>query len=156
MVNCRSNRTTTEEQTRQMNLEKWVPCQQDRFVKKLCVLCGRNKVTGKHIICLSCRKLKRNKYNTRLSQGLCPACGNKRQPQDNIYCTACRVRQNDLGPRYRNLTKNNQYDRRLRNSRRREGVCTNCGRRRDNPKFLLCSKCRLTAKINRMKRKVKQ
>ena len=109
----------------------------------ICRKCGRKfrqRVRGRRWFCKKCRqernaeqnKLKTTKrmkrYNVRLAAGFCPECGGHRN-SEGIHCKSCRERNKDSQQRTITKDKRNLYMKRLAKSRRREGMCANCGQR---------------------------
>lgn len=132
-----------------MNLDRWRPSQRARLANNLCLQCGKAVVQHPHRLCLPCRRHKRKAraklYNSRLQLGLCPVCGSKRQGTDTIHCHACRDRNRKahqiLNPKQKQQ-REKVYRSRVRNERRIDGLCTDCGQVRNEAQFLTCDRCR--------------
>ena len=127
--------------------------------KRICTQCKKKRTTKKYLMCSTCRATARKRHSRRyyelLSSGLCPSCGSKRHPDDGILCATCKRKQRvwlASKPRRINVIAEKQYDRRILDERHSLGVCTRCGRRRDNPKYIQCSRCRQHSKDLRVRR----
>ena len=143
-----------------MDTSKWGKCQRERLNAGLCLQCGKRPPYAFHRDCTPCLKKKQKRrqllYDGRLARGLCPVCGDIRRPDDLIYCRACVEKSKQRHVKNHSLKNDRKYARRLRTRRRREGVCTCCGRERDNAKFLECSNCRRHARVNWKARQVRK
>lgn len=133
-----------------MDTSRWRKCQRERLEAGLCLQCGRRPPSEGHRMCRRCLAVKRERrqrlYNDRLSHGLCPVCGGKRGFDDIIYCHRCRQRQDEAVKRSFNRERYNAVRRRVRRRFKKSGLCTECGRDRDDSKHLTCSRCRASSR----------
>lgn len=88
----------------------------------------------------------KKKYYERKQNGLCVSCGKSDEltQSGHSYCFDCLERMANYRQESwrRNLEKNRQYHRSRYKERKENGLCPHCGKQIDNPKYILCSRCR--------------
>lgn len=134
---------------------------QKRKEQGLCPKCGKENNTDGYY-CLSCKE-KRKIYQRenrifRKRLGICPQCGKNKIYGDEKVCLDCRVyRQNYEDVHKKVLTREqkdikNERGRIVRIERKKNGICTICGKRKPNPLRAQCAVCAEKDRIRRIKR----
>ncbi len=80
-------------------------------------------------------------YYKRLKKQLCPKCGRKRDA-GGLWCKSC-IAKNRVAKMSVTLESRARYNRRYHERCREEGLCTRCGGRRDDERFIRCGQCRV-------------
>jgi len=95
-------------------------------------------------------------YDFYKSHGICVTCGQEKAKPGQVRCWRCAIKQAEHEAEYRSRKTDEQKatalaERRekaaiLREERRRNGLCPNCGRERTDTRYSLCERCRQNAK----------
>lgn len=98
------------------------------------------------------------------AHGICVTCGQEKAKQGRVRCWRCLINQREHEAEYRQhktheqketaKAKRREREAALREDRREQGLCPNCGRERKNKKYALCDKCRLSAKKSAQKNRL--
>lgn len=122
----------------------------------LCIRCGGKSRKGK-IMCSDCAEQQRiYRKETRdffKKLGICPRCGKNKLFGDEKRCPECSIRENkyiinrdrERTNEYRRVWGRNDYQ-----QKKKEGICTRCGKRKADSGYFTCSICR--EKIRQWKR----
>ena len=85
----------------------------------------------------------------------CIVCGTKDKRTVNGYglCAICAAKKRKWGHEHRDLEAERAYAKARRDKWREQGLCTYCGGKRDEPDKMLCTDCRVKARMKKRKRK---
>lgn len=107
------------------------------------------------------RKMPSNYYQYYKSHGICVTCGQENAKPGHVRCWRCLLTHADHEADYRSQMSEEQKAAKLasrrekgaiiRAKRRESGLCPNCGKERENPQYVLCEKCRKSARQSQMK-----
>ena len=120
-----------------------------RKSKGLCVGCG-NPIDRVGVYCIKCRekinKVTRERRQWYLSHKICPRCGKNDLMGDETVCPECRARNtnNVLTKRNRSEynTYHNEWSKITYQNRKKQGMCTRCGKRKATEGMTTCALCR--------------
>lgn len=129
--------------------------------KGVCWQCGKEKDRD-GCYCYSCLEKKRaNERETKIflkNIGICPSCGKNRLCGEEKQCVECRAKGAERSARIRAergeeyLKEHRQYGRMLYDRRIKNGVCPRCGKVPDDPRYKMCSACRVKKREQSMAR----
>ena len=120
-----------------------------RKSKGLCVGCG-NPIDRVGVYCIKCRekinKVTRERRQWYLSHKICPRCGKNDLMGDEIVCPECRARNTNNVLTKRNRSKyntyHNEWSKITYQNRKKQGMCTRCGKRKATEGMTTCALCR--------------
>lgn len=88
----------------------------------------------------------------------CTVCGtkDKRTVNGHGFCAICAAKKREWNRKHRDLEAERAYDKARRDKRREQGLCTYCGGKRDEPDKMLCTDCRVKARMKKRKMEYKK
>lgn len=127
-----------KEKTREIKLQSKKKQTLIRKSNNLCTSCSN--YSGEHVLCCSCRKKGKDKYDSKKENNLCLSCGTKNENENStLYCNECLIN--------RNKSSKINYQK-----KRDLNLCVSCSSQTQNKS--LCEKCLDKIKIKR--RKIKE
>ena len=144
-----------------------------------CVTCGKQDERTLQGLryCLECRdrhkananprKPKTDEYRERhnadkrewrrkcIELGICSCCGvrDKHTVEGHEFCSRCAARKNKWQREHWNKDKKSEYHKSRRDAWREQGLCTYCGKPKEEPDKMLCIDCRVRARMRYRKRR---
>lgn len=122
-----------------------------RKAAHLCEDCGK-PLDRDGAFCNAClekhRKYYRDRKDALLARGVCPICGKYKLYGDEKTCPECRAKNTEATARCRNNHKMrynkymSQYRQQMTVDRATKGICTRCGKPKDDDGFKMCPRCR--------------
>lgn len=130
---------------------------ESRKSKGLCVGCG-SPIDRDGAYCTKCRdkinKVTQQRRRWYLEHGICPRCGRNDLMGDETICPECRAKDTNNALTKRNRSQYNMYhnewSRITYQNRKKQGICTRCGKRKATEGMTTCTLCR--AKNNETRR----
>lgn len=119
----------------------------ERKASGLCTRCGGKLDDPKKSTCFNCREYLKDRRAKFLLLGICPVCGKERICGEEKMCISCadKHREKDRIKRENNeqLKESKRiYGRELVKSRKEQGLCPRCGKRKMTQGFQTCALCR--------------
>ena len=119
----------------------------ERKANGLCTRCGGNLDDPQKSTCFHCREYLKERRAKFLLLGICPVCGKERICGEEKMCISCadKHREKDRIKRENNeqLKESKRiYGRALVKSRKEQGLCPRCGKRKMTKGFQTCALCR--------------
>ena len=119
----------------------------ERKTNGLCTRCGGKLDDPKKTTCFKCREYLKDRRAKFLLLGICPICGKERICGEEKMCIVCtdKTRERDKEKRKNNEKLKEEkriYGRNLTKSRKDQGLCPRCGKRKMTEGFQTCALCR--------------
>ena len=140
--------------------EKHKLIRDERKEKGLCPRCGKERDNPTKMYCKSCREYGKDRRAMFLMLGICPVCGKEKLMGDERMCFDCTKRARD-----RNIVvskelseqskqKKREYYNNLISTRKENGLCYRCGKRKPADGFKSCRMCRIKMANQARKRQI--
>ena len=98
---------------------------------------------------------KRAWYKMCIDKHICVQCRrkDKHTVDGHAFCAICQGKKNKKQREKWNSSEQAAYCKNRRDRRREQGLCTYCGREKEEPDKMLCIDCRVKAKLKRLRKK---
>lgn len=132
----------------------------ERKANGLCTRCGGELDNPSKTTCFKCREYQKDRRAKFLMLGICPVCGKERIYGDEKMCITCTNKHREID---RAKRENNEklkeakriYGRKLVKSRKEQGLCPRCGKRKMTEGFQTCALCRYRITENSRERRAR-
>lgn len=148
---CRKKAFVYRDRCKEKHREEYNAKQRERNAYRrengLCAACGVKISNGKSR-CDDCAekesKARKEIRTFRRENGYCPRCGKNKLFGDEKNCIECNTKSAiyQYGKGWRGKGSRAEYQRRKRQEKRENNLCTNCGKPTDDSRYVMCSLCR--------------